>query len=473
MDTIEKSSKRKTLKSAAGYDVAASEPRSRLSELIFFLLCAIPVFATLAFGANDTWALGLLALFTGLVVIFWTMDAFFKKEIGIKLNLLQIPFLGLIAIGLIQLLPLRSADVTAGLLSIPAVSSLSFDPYQTRLAVVQLIIYFIFFSAAFTFINSRQRLLKTVLTIIIFGSLMAFFGILQRLANPEAIYGFRAAGQAIPFASFINQHHFAAFMELTVGLTLAVFFGKSSGKDKRFLLIIAAVVMGSAVIFTGSRGGLLSLVGVIGFVVVSNLLFKRSVEDSSADGGSNRRRNFALVMGGLALILGFFGAVLLLGGDASLMRGIGMQAGQPDISSGRGHFWQAALKIFLDHPILGTGLDSFGAVYTRYDSWNGDYRLEQAHNDYLQILADAGVFGFVCIAAFIYLLFKQSLQAIGKTTDSFRRDTIIGALAGCFGILIHSFFDFPLRTTSNAFFFLLLVVLATVSIRHSKPHRRI
>ena len=156
MDTIEKSSKRKTSKSATGYDVAASEPRSRLSELIFFLLCAIPVFATLAFGANDTWALGLLALFAGLVVILWTMDAFFKKEIGIKLNLLQIPFLGLIAIGLIQLLPLRIADVTADLLPIPAVGSLSFDPYQTRLAVVQLIIYFIFFSAAYTFINNRS-----------------------------------------------------------------------------------------------------------------------------------------------------------------------------------------------------------------------------------------------------------------------------------------------------------------------------
>ena len=47
---------------------------------------------------------------------------------------------------------------------------------------------------------------------------MAFFGILQRLAHPEGIYGFRETPQAIPFGPFVNQHHFAAFMEMTSGV---------------------------------------------------------------------------------------------------------------------------------------------------------------------------------------------------------------------------------------------------------------
>ena len=230
--------------------------------------------------------------------------------------------------------------------------------------------------------------------------------------------------------------------------------------------------MGIAVVLTSSRGGMISLLGVIGFIVLSNLLNKRKDKNSAEKSKENYRRNFALIAGGLALILGFFGAVILLGGDASLIRGIGLQPGQEDISNGRSHFWQIALKIFFDFPILGSGLDTFGFAFTRYDTWNGTYRLEQAHNDYLQILADAGILGFTCIAVFIFLLFKQTLQVIGKTTDSFRREVAMGALAGCFGILLHSFFDFPLRTTSNAFFFLLLVVLATVSIKHSQPRRR-
>jgi hypothetical protein len=43
---------------------------------------------------------------------------------------------------------------------------------------------------------------------------MAFYGILQHLANLEAIYNLRLPNQATPFASFVNKHHFAAFMEM-------------------------------------------------------------------------------------------------------------------------------------------------------------------------------------------------------------------------------------------------------------------
>ena len=97
------------------------------------------------------------------------------------------------------------------------------------------------------------------------------------------------------------------------------------------------------------------------------------------------------------------------------------------------------------------------------------YRVEQAHNDYLQILADAGIAGFGCTAAFIFLFFRKSVSVIRNSANRFGRDAAIGALAGCVGIMVHSFFDFPLRTTSNAFFFLLLVVIAVAGF---DLHRR-
>ncbi|MDQ3372733.1 MAG: hypothetical protein M3521_02445, partial [Acidobacteriota bacterium] len=73
---------------------------------------------------------------------------------------------------------------------------------------------------------------------------------------------------------------------------------------------------------------------------------------------------------------------------------------------------------------------------------------------------------------FIYLLFKRSTGVITKATDGFQQNVAIGALAGCFGILIHSFFDFPLRTPSNALFFLMLTALATISFNKTKTHRK-
>jgi O-antigen ligase len=452
----------------------ADEESSRLSKFIFFTLCAIPIFSAIAFGAVDSWALGLLFIFTFLIAAGWLADALLKKEFSFNSSVVQIPLAGLILIGIIQLLPLGSSNIPAELLPLPAANSLSIAPFATRLAVGQLLLYFVFFAAALTFVNTQKRFKKIIFIIVIFGSLMAFFGILQRLANAEAIYGLRESPQALPFASFINQHHFAAFMEMTIGVTLALIFGQATKKDKQILLIIAVVVMGIAILLTGSRGGLISLLGVVGFIVAANL-FGKTKNDKNSDGEESRknfRRNFGFIVGGLALILVLFGAALLLGGDESLLRGIGLQANQTDVTSGRRHFWEIALKIFVDRPIFGAGLDSFGTAFTHYDTWNGSFRVEQAHNDYLHILADTGILGFACVAAFIFLLFKKSLQIIGTSTDSFRRNAAIGALAGCFGVLVHSFFDFPLRTTSNAFFFLLLVVIATTSIYYPKIYRR-
>ncbi|CAN5833965.1 hypothetical protein BH24ACI1_BH24ACI1_21700 [soil metagenome] len=451
----------------------ADEITSRLSGAILFLLCAMLVFSVVAFGAVDVWALGVASLLAGSIAVCWLTDAWRNKDFRFNASALQIPLLALILIGIIQLLPLRRADFPNDLLSVSAVGSLSLAPYSTRLAVVQLIVYFVFFAAALTFINDYSRLRKVVLTIIISGSLMAFYGILQHLANLEAIYNLRLPFQATPFASFVNKHHFAAFMEMTIGVTLGLLFGKATENNKRIFLIIAIVIMGIALILTGSRGGILSLLGVIVFVVAANLLQKPISEiDSPIAGGKSYLRNFAFIGGGLTLILVLFGTVLLLGGDDSLLRGIGLQNPKDDISNGRLHFWQIALRIFFDYPILGAGLNAFGIVFTRYDSWNGMYRVEQAHNDYLQILADAGILGFACVAAFIYLLFKKGLQTVRESSDRFRRSTAVGALAGCFGILIHSFFDFPLRTPSNAFFFLTLTTLAMASITPLKVSRK-
>jgi O-antigen ligase len=301
---------------------------------------------------------------------------------------------------------------------------------------------------------------------------MAFFGILQRLASPEGIYGWRPTPQAIPFASFVNQHHFAAFMEMTIGLTLALLVGRGTEKDKRLLLIIAIVLMGVAILLTGSRGGVLSLMGVLGFVLLTNLLRRRDGQEELPKEKRRARfkRHLALAGGSLGLLVVLAGAVLLLGGDAPLTRGVGL-ASQSDVSSGRLHFWSVGLQIFTANPILGTGLDSFGTAFPLYDTWNGSFRVEQAHNDYLQILTDAGILGFICVAAFIFLLFKQGLQRIGGEHSHFRRSVAVGGLAGCFGILVHSFFDFPLRTSSNAFFFLLFAVFATASIYFSKRSR--
>jgi O-antigen ligase len=130
------------------------------------------------------------------------------------------------------------------------------------------------------------------------------------------------------------------------------------------------------------------------------------------------------------------------------------------------------LDVIKAYPIVGSGLGSFSVIYTRYDSRNGMYRLEQAHNDYLQTLADGGIIGGILGLAFLIILFGRGF-ARRETEDKFRRGVATGALAGCFAVLIHSFFDFTLHTTSNALLFLILAALATQDSRvvHGSPGR--
>ena len=445
--------------SSRAYENAEPE-RSPISNVILILLSAIPVLSTIAYGAVDIWAVSLLAIITAAVVILWIADGWRERVFRVNTSALQIPILGLIGIACVQLLPVGNTGISPELLNTPVVNTLSLDAYATRFFLIRLVITFIFFAAALAFIDSQKRLKKIALMIVIFGALMAFAGILQRLASPDAIYWFRRTPQAIPFGPFVNQHHFAAFMEMTLGLTIGLLLGGAAKKDKNGLLGIAAVLMGIAIIMTGSRGGFLSILGVIGFVIAARFISGRGPSDEKAKPASR----LALVAGSGALLIIVAGAVLYLGGGDSLFRGLGFQEQQTDITSGRSHFWSVALRIFLDNPIIGAGFDAFAVAFGRYDTWNGIFRVEQAHNDYLQMLADAGILGFACVVSFIFLFFRRTLKVINNSTNAFRKSAAVGSMAGCFGILIHSFFDFPLRTQSNAFFFLLLVVLATVSV---------
>jgi O-antigen ligase len=146
-----------------------------------------------------------------------------------------------------------------------------------------------------------------------------------------------------------------------------------------------------------------------------------------------------------------------------------------DPTTGRAQFWGVTLDIIRHYPVLGSGLGTYGVAYTQYDSRNGDYRLEQAHNDYLQTMSDAGIMGVGLALFFVVLLFRMGF-ARQQTRDVFRRGVATGALAGCFAVLVHSFFDFTLHTTANALLFLMLASLATLNGRleegTSAPSRR-
>jgi O-antigen ligase len=227
--------------------------------------------------------------------------------------------------------------------------------------------------------------------------------------------------------------------------------------------------MGVALVMTTSRGGIISLVAEIVFLVIVTGIWKTQNERRKTK--SSRLKQIGIRAGmAAALLVGLFFGVLLLGGEFSIYRFIDT-VNTNDPTTGRAHFWAVTLDIIKAHPYVGTGLGAFGVIYTRYDSRNGLFRLEQAHNDYLQVLSDAGIIGALLGLSFVVLLFWMAISR-ARSRDDFRRGVALAALSGCFAVLVHSFFDFTLHTTSNALLFLVMAAIATLNGRVEEAPRR-
>src|SRR6267142_456705 len=440
------------------------------SRLGFLTISVAVVLTTLAYGTVHYWALAVFALSAAGLLCLWCVDGLVLRSVQFSRNSLQWLLVGLVLLGLVQLLPLRTPD-DAGLSLSPS-KTLSLDPYATRLVLVQIASLLIYFAATLIFIDTPRRLRTLVRTIVIFGFFLAMFGLTQSFTSDGTrVYWFRQLAQSTAFGPFINRHHFAGYMELTIALPLGLLFANAVEKEKRLLYLFAAGLMGVALITTGSRGGIISLIAqILFFAAVTSI--KRGEKQKKEQARSSRMKRYGIRAGfAVTLILGLLIWVALLGSD-SLTRMID-SVNTDDPTTGRAHFWSVTVEIIKRHPIVGTGLGAFGVVYSRYDSRNGLYRLEQAHNDYLQVLSDGGIIAAGLALFFVVVLFRKAFSR-SNSRDNFRRGIAISALGGCFAVLVHSFFDFTLHTTSNALLFLVLAALATLNgrVEHVEHRRR-
>jgi O-antigen ligase len=433
------------------------------SRFAFLVICVAIVTSALSYGTVHYWALGLFNVGGFTIIALWVADGWRLGSFRISRSVLQLPLLGAVILGLVQLLPLR--DAADG-----ALNTLSLDPNSTKLVIVQLSTLFVYFAATLVFVDTPHRLHVMVRTIMIFGFLLAVFGLTQSFTSPTKVYWMRELNQSTAFGPFINRHHFAGYMELTISLPLGLLLAGSIDKEKRLLYLFIAGLMGVALVMTASRGGIISLVAEIVFLVIVTAIWRKQGERRRVK--SSRLKGVAArVALAAALIVGLFMGVILLGGEFSLNRFID-SVNTDDPTTGRAHFWSVTLDMIRANPVVGTGLGAYGVIYTRYDTRNGLYRLEQAHNDYLQVFSDAGVVGGTLAFAFVVLLFYRGFRR-ARSRDDFRRGVALASLGGCFAVLIHSFFDFTLHTTSNALLFLVLAALATLNGRvEDAPRRR-
>lgn len=417
-----------------------------LNRAGFALILLLPVLMTLLYGGVHQPVLAIFYIAAAVLAILWVVEALTSLELKISRSYLQLPLLGAGIYGFIQTISFGTQVDPSGLGGIPRM--ISADPFATRMAALQFLALVLFFAFSLTHLNTAKRLRRTAAILTIFGFAYAFFAVLQSVISPEAIFGIYKPQAGRPFGTFVNRNDFAALMVLLVSLPLGMLFSGTVEKDKRLLYLIAIAMMGTSILLSQSRGGAIAF----GCEIVLLLIFSTRTTGT---------KDLLLKLGlSLVLVAAVVAGAVFVGGETSLGR-----LTEQDLAfesqvqtTNRAHIWGVTLRMIGDNMPFGVGLGAYPALYPRYDTGSGFQRVEQAHNDYLQLVSDAGVIGAVLGVWFVFLVYRQGRESLA-VRDPLRRSLAAGALAGMSAVLLHSLFDFVLHITAVALTFLLLTTV--------------
>ena len=127
----------------------------------------------------------------------------------------------------------------------------------------------------------------------------------------------------------------------------------------------------------------------------------------------------------------------------------------------RGWIWQDTWTMIRANPVLGVGLGAYETAYPIYTVTDGAQKVSEAHNDYLQILADGGIIGALLALWFLWLIFRAIFSGV-RARDRLLGSLALGGGAAIVAMLVHSFFDFNLQIPSNALMFLHSAVASNI-----------
>lgn len=399
-------------------------------------ICALIVFGVASHGAVEDWARAVLEIGAALLFLVWSLRAYYFKEHQLIVPPLLVPLVFFLLIALGQWIFHRTAS-----------------SYETRMELALLLADILVLFLAAQVFRTIEDWRGFVWFVMGFGFLVALFGILQHLTFNGKLYWFREMHfGGIPFGPYANRNHFAGFMQLVIPVSLVpLVFGKVR-RERWFLVSLFAVVPIGALFLSASRGGLVSFAVEVGFLLLW-LILRRTV-------GKH------LLSGGAILLLAFL-MVSWLGVQQLVERFSSLQS--LEVTGGkRASMRTDTWRIFMDHPLTGTGLGTLELVFPAYETLYDGKIVNHTHNDYLEGLAETGIAGGLCCVWFLGVLLFDSLRSLSQSGGTFASTLQLSGLIASFGFLTHSLVDFNLHIPANAMLFFLLACLATADVRDSK-----
>ncbi len=351
----------------------------------------------------------------------------------------------------------------------PLPGAISISPVQSITALMRLLTYGGVFWLAMQFGRAQQRARIALWSIVLAGTAYALYGLAIELAGNRTILWYEKWAYPDSLtATFVNRNSFASYagLALLVALALlkrrlreaAISFDQGwGGAIERYAriagpLFIAILILGSALLLSHSRGGLLSLLAGLAVLVGGELWRSRKT-------GTGRR--FALVVAAFAVLL------VALGGGVTLQRVLYPS----DLEDARVAIARQTFAGIAATPWAGIGYGTFESAFNLWGSAQNieiGGRVDKAHDTYLEFAAEAGLPALGVMLGVLGWIMARCVR--GFLTR--RRGVIFPevALAVSAQLGVHSFFDFSLQIPALAVVYCLLL---GVGFAQALPRREV
>ncbi len=306
--------------------------------------------------------------------------------------------------------------------------------------------------------SREKRHFNLFLTVTLFTSFFAtLYAILQSMNidffNWETFEWEEPSSRRV-CSAFGNPDFLASYLVALLPLTLTVSFVKKGWI--RGVCLILAFMQILSLVFSYSRGGwiataltlitLFSLLAYINWAREPVLLRPGFSVRTSAITAA-----ICFVLGVLFILLFWEELNAALYRFAILGEGVSVET--------RPYYYQGAWRMWLEEPIVGLGLGMFAIRFPEfrskelslYQPFKRHY-LGHTHNEYLEILSETGLIGFLFYGFILFYVFRTLWKAVLYQRS---RENLILVGFGCaiLGLLIHNLFTVTLRQSPIVFLF--------------------
>ena len=288
-------------------------------------ICCLLAFAVVSFGAVEEWSQAVLEVGAAFLLVVWTI-----RQYRLKSERLTIPQ------ETRRCLRLRWWSWSNWSFHLTA------SRYYTRIELQLLVTYLIVLFLMAQVFSQSSHWRGFVWFLMTLGFAISIFGILQHLTFNGKLYWFRVMRYGgLPFGPYVNRNHFAGFAEMIIPVALVPLVLGKVRRERVFLVGLLAVVPIVALFLSASRGGIIS------FGVQMVILFLAAAPPSCSGQVRDCRRH----CGVCAACWPFLG----LGSIRYWQRFTEMQNLEVTVGK-RAAMRRDTFRLFLDHPIIGTGL---------------------------------------------------------------------------------------------------------------------